>query len=164
MGMPSLTHGRCGGLGRASGGGGPGCAAAAASLRDWPADAGSLAGAAAAAAAAAAWPGWSWAQLGIHTHIYWFYTSRWVSLSWRVWLSLSSLASLERQIQEWTLCFSALISLPLFNFVQPVGQNKQRCTVFGNGEVIILASLNTCFITTTTPSPRLFTVIFLNNI
>lgn len=41
MGRPSLTHGRCGGLGRASEGGDPGCAAAAVSLLDWPADASS---------------------------------------------------------------------------------------------------------------------------
>lgn len=52
MGRPSLTHGRYGELGTASGGGGPACAAAAVSLQGWPADVSSVADAAAAAAAA----------------------------------------------------------------------------------------------------------------
>lgn len=51
MGKPSLTHGRCGGLGKASEGGDPGCAAAAVSHQGWPADASSKEEAAAAAAA-----------------------------------------------------------------------------------------------------------------
>lgn len=94
MGTPSPIHGRCEGLGRASGAGDPQCAATAQSLPDWRADV------CWQSWAAAAWPVWSWAPLGLHPNIKG--SSKWVFFSWGVWLSqtncciMSLLATLEK--------------------------------------------------------------------